>query len=172
MAEPEHSELLFRGRYVRVDEEEWPQLADPWEVVRRADAVAALPVTPGGDVLLVRQFRAAARKELVEIPAGLLDEPGESPEACVARELLEETGYRHRSLTSLGGIYPSPGSWTEHVHLFLAHMAQAPDHGPEEGIELVRRPLAEMVAKARAGQVEDAKTALALLLADGGTAAG
>ena len=148
MHEAERSELLFQGRYVRVFDETWPEIGT-WEVIRRVDAAAAIPVTPDGDVLLVRQFRAAARKEIVEIPAGLLDVPGEEPEACVARELLEETGFRHTSLTALGGIYPSPGSWTE----------------PEKGIELVRRPFDEMVAEARAGHVEDAKTALALLLA-------
>ena len=165
MPEPKRSELLFQGRHLRVDEEEWPQLENPWEVVRRVDAAAALPVTPEGDVLLVRQFRAAARKELLEIPAGLLDVPGEEPEACVARELLEETGFRQTTLTSLGGIYPSPGSWTEYVHLFLARTESEPRGEPEEGIELVRRPFDEMVSEARAGRIEDAKTALALLLA-------
>ncbi len=165
MPEPKRSELLFQGRHLRVDEEEWPQLEKPWEVVRRVDAAAVLPLTPEGDVLLVRQFRAAARKELLEIPAGLLDIPSEEPETCVARELLEETGYRQTSLTSLGGIYPSPGSWTEYVHLFLAHTAATPHQEPEGGIELVRRPFGEMVAEARSGQLEDAKTALALLLA-------
>ncbi len=164
MREPEHSELLFQGRYVRVFEETWPEIGT-WEVIRRVDAAAVLPITPAGDVLLVRQFRAAARRKIVEIPAGLLDVPGEEPEACVARELLEETGFRHTSLTALGGTYPSPGSWTELVHLFLARTAATPDQEPEEGIELVRRPFAEMVAEARAGRLEDAKTALALLLA-------
>ncbi|MGI8616438.1 MAG: NUDIX hydrolase [Actinomycetota bacterium] len=164
MREPEHSELLFQGRYVRVFEETWPGIGS-WEVIWRVDAAAALPVTPEGDVLLVRQFRAAARKETLEVPAGLLDVPGEEPEACVARELLEETGFRHTSLIALGGMYPSPGSWTEYVHLFLARTAAAPDQEPEDGIELVRRPLDEMAAEARAGKVEDAKTALALLLA-------
>jgi ADP-ribose pyrophosphatase len=164
MREPEHSELLFQGRYVRVFEETWPEIGR-WEVIRRVDAAAVLPITPEGDVLLVRQFRAAARKEIVEIPAGLLDVPGEEPEACVARELLEETGFRHTSLIALGGTYPSPGSWTEFVHLFLARTAATPDQEPEEGIELVRLPFAEMVAEARAGRFEDAKTALALLLA-------
>src|SRR5215210_5931539 len=115
MREPERSELLFQGRYVRVFEETWPQI-DTWEVIGRVDAAAALPVTPEGDVLLVRQFRAGARKEILEIPAGLLDVPGEEPEACMARELLEETGFRPTSLHSLGGIYPSPGSCTEYVH--------------------------------------------------------
>ena len=165
MSLPSGSRPVFRGRWVHVDEEEWPQLANPWEVVRRVDAAAALPVTPEGDVLLVRQFRAAARKEVLEIPAGLLDVPGEEPEACVARELLEETGFRQTSLTSLGGIYPSPGSWSEYVHLFLARTDPEPEGEPEEGVQLLRRPFDEMVSEARAGRIEDAKTALALLLA-------
>ena len=129
------------------------------------DAAAVLPVTPDGEVLLVRQFRPAVRKEILEIPAGLLDEPGETPEGCVARELVEETGFRYASMTKLGEVVPSPSSWSERVHLFLAETEPHPVGDPESGIELVRRPFPDVVAEARAGGLEDAKTALAVLLA-------
>jgi 8-oxo-dGTP pyrophosphatase MutT (NUDIX family) len=163
--EPLRSTSLLRTRYVSVDHETWPAIGER-DVVRVFDAAAVLPLTPDHDVLLIRQFRPAVRKDVVEIPAGLLDEPGETPDECVARELFEETGFRHSSLTKLCEIHPSPGSWTERVHLFLAETDAAATGEPERGIELVRTPYVEAVAQARAGRIEDAKTALALLLAD------
>lgn len=171
MTEPVRSERLFLGAWVRVDREEWPEIGT-WEVFRPKDAAAVLPLTPEGDVLLVRQFRAGARRPILEIPAGLLDVEDEDPATCAARELLEETGYRHVSIELLARVFPSPGVSTEMIHLHLATTGAEPDRQPEDGIELVRVPLAEMLAEARAGRVDDAKTALALLMADARTAGG
>jgi ADP-ribose pyrophosphatase len=165
MPEPAASRPVFRGRRVRVDEEEWPGVGT-WEVVRPLNAACVLPLTPTGDVLLVRQFRPPVREHVLEAPAGLLDVEGEDPEDCAGRELLEETGYRHTSLEHLGGVHTSVGHSSEFVHLFLASTDAAPVGVPEEGLELVRRPLAQMVAEARAGRVRDVRTALLLLLAD------
>lgn len=171
MAEPAVSRPVFRGRWVQVDEEEWPGVGT-WEVVRTHDAAAVLPITPTGDAILVRQFRPGARRVIAEIPAGLLDVDGEEPGACAARELFEETGYRHESIAWIAGVHLSPGSSTEFIHLFVARTRAEPEGTPEEGIELVRRPLAEVRNEARAGRIEDAKTAIALLLADARTAEG
>jgi ADP-ribose pyrophosphatase len=107
------------------------------------------------------------RRPLVEIPAGLLDVAGEDPATCAARELLEETGYRHAAIEPLGDIHTTAGFSDELVHLFWARTEPEPVGEPEGGIEVLRRPLAEMVAAARAGLVPDAKTALALLMLDG-----
>ncbi|HKZ75772.1 MAG TPA: NUDIX hydrolase, partial [Actinomycetota bacterium] len=150
-------------RLIRVEVESWD--GHDYEVVRHPGAAAVLPVTPHGDVLLVRQFRPALRQVLVEIPAGLLDVNGEDPLTCAARELFEETGYRHTSLEFVGGIYTSAGFTDEYIHLFLARTEAEPVGIPETGIELLRKPFEEMVGAARAGRVRDAKTALALLLA-------
>jgi ADP-ribose pyrophosphatase len=163
--EPTGSRPLFQGRWIRVDEEVWPDLGT-WEVVRTLDASCVLPITPEADVLLVRQFRAGARRPILEIPAGLLDVRSEGPIECAARELLEETGYRHTSIELMARMFPSPGASTERIHLHVATTSSRPERAPEDGIELVRRPFAEMVAEARSGRIEDAKTALALLLAD------
>ncbi|MGH2679687.1 MAG: NUDIX hydrolase [Actinomycetota bacterium] len=171
MTEPAGSRPLFEGRWVRVDEEDWPGVG-AWEIVRTPDAAAVLPITPEGDALLVRQFRPPVRHAVLEIPAGLLDVEGEDAETCAARELYEETGFRPASLEFLTGFHPSAGHSAEFVHLFLARTCRDPEAEPEDGIEVVRRPLAELVAEARAGGIEDAKTALALLLADAGTASG
>jgi ADP-ribose pyrophosphatase len=165
MPEPAGSRTLFQGRWIRVDEEEWAGVG-AWEVVRTPDAAGVLPITPEGDALLVRQLRPPVRHIVTEIPAGLLDVEGEDAQTCAARELYEETGFRHASLEFLAGYHPSAGHSTEFVHLFLARTRPEPEGEPEEGIEVIRVPFAEMVAEARAGRLEDAKTALAVLLAD------
>jgi ADP-ribose pyrophosphatase len=169
--EPVRSVPVFLGRWVRVDEEEWPGIGT-WEVVRPKDAAAVLPLTPDGDVVLVRQFRAGARRAIEEIPAGLLDVEGEDPASCAARELLEETGFRHESLEPLAVVHTSPGSSSELVHLFVARTGTRPERDPEPGISIVRRSFADAVSEAREGRIDDAKTALALLLADARRVAG
>jgi ADP-ribose pyrophosphatase len=168
LPEPLESRTVFEGRWIRVHEERWRQLGAPWEIVRRRhdDAAAVLAITPRDEVILVRQFRAAVRREIVEIPAGLLESHDDDPELRAVTELREETGFVHTSIDRLGGCYPSPGSWTEFVHLFSARTAQEPEAEPEVGITLVLRPFRDAVAQARAGEIDDAKTALALLLAD------
>jgi ADP-ribose pyrophosphatase len=171
MPEPAASRPLFRGRHLLVDEEDWPGIG-AWEVARPLDAVGVVPLTSSGEVLLVRQFRPAVRHAVLEIPAGLLDVEGEDPEACAQRELLEETGYRARALERLTEFHPSVGHSSELVHLFLAETEDEPVGPVEDGIELVRRPFLELVEEARDGRVEDAKTALALLLADARRTAG
>jgi ADP-ribose pyrophosphatase len=161
--EPASAHEAFRGRLIRVDVESWH--GHDFEVVRHPGAAAVLPVTPDGDVLLVRQFRPPIRQALHEIPAGILDVPGEDAATCAARELFEETGFRHASIEFLGGIYTSAGFADEYIHLFAATTQQEPEGAPEVGIDLLRKPMEEMVAAARAGRIRDAKTALSLLLA-------
>jgi ADP-ribose pyrophosphatase len=163
---PVSSEPAYRGAILSVVRERWPGVEHPYDVVRHPGAAAVLPVTPDGDVLLVRQFRPAIRHTLVEVPAGLLDVDGEDAVSCAARELFEETGYRHASIEFLGGIFTSAGFSDEYAHVFWARTESEPAGDPEEGIELVRRPFAEIAAAAKAGRVRDAKTCVALLLAD------
>jgi ADP-ribose diphosphatase len=164
--EPESADVVYEGALLSLVRETWTGLEHPYDVVRHPGAAAVLPVTPDGDVLLVRQFRPAIRQELVEIPAGLLDVPGEDALTCAARELTEETGYRHREIEFLGGIYSSAGFANEYLHLFWASTEPEPVAEPEEGISVLREPFGEMVMAAKAGRVRDAKTALALLLAE------
>lgn len=166
MPEPLSARTAFDGAFVRVDIEEWASLG-PWEVVRRHDATAVLPVTPDDRVVLVRQFRPAVRDVITEVPAGILDVDGEDPLTAAGRELMEETGYRHTTIEFLGGVFPSVGSSNEYVHVFWARTELEPSGQVEPGIELVLEPLDRMIAAARSGRVRDAKTALALLMAAG-----
>jgi ADP-ribose pyrophosphatase len=162
--EPVPTREVYAGRIIRVEVHARPE--GDYDVVRHPGAAAVLPITPEGDVLLVRQLRPAIGQTLVEIPAGLLDQREEDALSCAARELREETGYRHTTIEFLGGCFTSAGFTDEYVHLFVATTAPEPDGPPEEGIELLRRPFHELVTAARAGRVRDVKTALAVLLAD------
>ncbi len=162
--EPLEARTVWRGRFLSVDVEDWPGTG-AYELIHKHDAVAVVPVTPDHDVLLVRQFRPPVRDSLLEVPAGLLDVDDEDPIACATRELVEETGYRHRTIEFLGGCYLSPGFTDEYIHLFWAETEPEPVEEPEAGIELVRMPFARAVDAARGGRVRNAASALALLLA-------
>ena len=162
--EPDAIQDIYAGPLVRLRVESWH--GREYDVVRHPGAAAVLPLLPDGDAILVRQFRHSIRDRLLEIPAGVLDVDGEDAVNAAARELFEETGYRHRSIEFLGGIFTSAGFSDEYVHLFVADTDAEPEGEPEHGIELVRRPFDELAASARRGRFRDAKTALAVLLAD------
>lgn len=136
------------------------------ELVRHPGAAAVVPLTPEGDVLLVRQYRHAADGWLLEVPAGKLDR-GETPAAGARRELEEEAGVAAGSLTELGGILPSPGFTDEVIHLFLARDLVPVGQRLEEDelLEVERVPFAAAVAMATAGEIRDSKSVCALLRA-------
>ncbi len=161
--EPSATREGFRGRYLRVEIETWP--SGNWEILRHPGACAVVATTPADDLLLVRQFRPAIRRSTLEVPAGLLDVKGEDPAECAVRELMEETGHTAVDVRSLGSFLTSPGSTDERFHLFRAAATPTLGSEPEEGIEIVRMPFPEAFARARAGEIEDVKTVLAILLA-------
>jgi ADP-ribose pyrophosphatase len=139
------------------------------EVIRHPGAAAVIPLASPRDsadpvVLLLRQFRHAAGGELLEIPAGRL-EPGEAPESCARRELREEAGAEAGRLERLTTVWTTPGFTDEAIHLFLATdltMGKAA-HEPDEFIEVIARPLSEVLAGIRSGDIRDAKTVVAIL---------
>jgi len=161
--EPEYSREAFRGKLIRVVVEQWP--VGEREVVRHPGACAVVALTEAGDVLLVKQMRESVREVLLEIPAGVYDVEGEDPVGCAAREVLEETGFRARDIEALGTIYTSPGFTDERIDLFVARAEDAGGPG-EEGVEVVRLPLAQALAAVRDGQIRDAKTVCGLLLGE------
>ena len=173
MAEPEvtiSSELVFQQERVsvRVDR---VRLADGAEgtryVIDVPEVVVIVAVDADGDLLLVRQYRRQIERDLLELPAGVI-EPGEAPVDAAQRELREETGYAAAQLTEIGGFYAAPGTMSEYLHAFLA-TGLTNDPLPaddDERIVLERIPLAEAMVRARAGELHDGKTLATLLLAE------
>src|SRR5262249_53704279 len=116
------SQSIYEGRIVhlRVDTVRLPNGKESKrEIVAHRGAVCIVPVRDDGKILLVQQFRLAAGKTLLEIPAGTLEE-GEGPALCAERELEEETGYRAAKLVPLFQAYLAPGYSTELIYAFLA----------------------------------------------------
>lgn len=89
------------------------------EVVIRGEASAIVPVTPSGEIVLVRQYRHPTGKYVLEIPAGMLDN-GEDPLDCAGRELEEETAYKPGKLKHITSMYSAIGFCTEILHIYLA----------------------------------------------------
>jgi ADP-ribose pyrophosphatase len=137
------------------------------EIIRHPGAAAVVPVDDQGRVILVRQYRHATGSWLLEVPAGKLDHPGESPEACALREVEEETGYRANRLVPLGWIWTTPGFTDEKIWLYLA-TELTPTRASlqaDEVLTVETMPLAEAVRKATSGEIVDAKSVCALVRA-------
>ena len=166
------SRRVYTGRVVRLDVDtvRFPDgSTGQLELIRHPGAAAIVPCAsdpPGADptILLIRQYRYATGGELWEIPAGTLD-PGEDPEVCARRELLEETGVTAARLQRLTSIWTTPGFTNEVIHLYLATgltMGQ-PSRERDEFIEVVPQPLSRVLALIRDGEIRDAKTVVAIL---------
>ncbi|GMU64914.1 MAG: ADP-ribose pyrophosphatase [Acidobacteriota bacterium] len=161
---------VHRGKVLdlRLEEIELPSgRRSTLELIRHPGAAAVVPLTDDGEVLLVRQYRHATGGHwLLEIPAGKLD-PGETPEICAARECEEEVGVRPAELVPLGWIWTTPGFTDERIWLFLARGLRAgrQDLQDDEELSIERLPLAEAVARALDGGIDDGKSIAALLRA-------
>lgn len=122
-------------------------------VVEHPGAVAIAPVTEDGELLLVRQYRHAARGLVVELPAGRM-EPGEAPLDTARRELAEETGHSARRWRELVTFLPAPGFSSERIHLFEARELEPVPARPDEDedLEVLRLPPERVLEVARDGK--------------------
>ena len=160
---------IFQGRIfsVHVDRVRLPDgSSSTREVVEHGGGVAVLALDADNNVLVVTQYRYVFGRPLLELPAGKLD-PGEDPAAAGLRELREETGAVPDEYISLGHIFPSPGCYTEILYIYLArglHM-EGQKLDPGEFLHVERIPFAEMVRRCLSGEIEDAKTVVAVLKA-------
>ncbi|MFB3922843.1 MAG: NUDIX hydrolase [Terriglobia bacterium] len=129
------------------------------EVVGHPGSVVVLPRLADGRVILVRQYRYAARRSLWELVAGGL-EPGETPRQAARREMIEETGYHARQLRLLFDFYPSPGILSERMFLVEATGLTRGQAQPEsdERLEVGYFTLAQLRRMLRAKKIKDAKT--------------
>jgi 8-oxo-dGTP pyrophosphatase MutT (NUDIX family) len=139
------------------------------DIVRHPGAVAVVPVNDDGDILLVRQYRGAIDRALLEIPAGTRDVEGEPPAETARRELLEEVGVRARHVRLLSTMYNSPGFCDEETLVFLATGLEAGTparHGVEEQhMDVVTISWADVDRLIASGELSDGQTILGLLLA-------
>ena len=137
-------------------------------VVHHPGAVVVVPVIDDHAVM-VRQWRVATGRELLEMPAGKRDVAGEAPETTANRELEEEIGYHARQLDRLCEFYNSPGFCDEYTHLFLATdlepRERAAVSAEEAAMTIERVPLAQVDALIASGDLVDAKSIIGLLLA-------
>jgi ADP-ribose pyrophosphatase len=158
---PDKVERVYDGKLIDLVIETWGE--NTREIVEHPGGVAIVAVDAHDRVVLVRQLREPARKHLLELPAGGLED-GEEPLRSAQRELHEETGLRGGEWRHAASFWTTPGFCNELMHLFVATgltEGEAESDADEE-IEVVRWPVAEIAA--RLGEIEDAKTLAGLLL--------
>lgn len=159
---------VFEGKYLKVRQDiihfthETPKV---WNIAVTNQAVAVIPIDPQGRLILVEQWRRAIGKITLELPAGMLDHPDESPLDCAQRELQEETGYKAGSIGPFGGCYTSPGTSAEYIQLFLAQdLSEGRLHAEDtEGIDVQAVTPQEARFLIEQGEICDAKTIVGIM---------
>ncbi len=133
------------------------------DVVITKNAVGILPITEDGKIILVKQYRSGPMKELLEIPAGKIEE-GEDPLMAARRELQEEIGFDSDQMRFLTSVYVSPGILNEKIILYAATDLKASrlENDEDEFIEVFSFTKEEILDKIKKGYVEDAKKEAAL----------
>ena len=157
---------IFKGRVIdlQIEDVELPNgKMSTREVVKHPGAVAVIPITRAGKIVLVRQYRKALDKVIVEIPAGKL-EKGENPLDSAKRELEEETGYKTEKLEFIISFYTSPGFADELIYLYVTDtlekgISQTDD---DEFLDVIEVTLEEAEQMVKDQTIHDAKTAFAI----------
>ena len=164
------SESLLQGRTfkIRRDHLRTPDGRETkLEIVEHHGSVVVIPVDAEGNMWFVRQYRHAAQADLLELPAGTRDSAGEPYEECAAREIREETGMEAGTLIQVGSFFLAPGYSTEFMGVFLAtdlkHNPLDPD--ADEFLSVEKLPVKQAYASVERGEIPDAKSLAALLLA-------
>lgn len=132
------------------------------ETVSHPGAVAALPVLENKKIVMVRQYRYAIGREVIEIPAGII-EKGETPRETIQRELKEEIQYSPGKIEIMGKFLPSPGYTSEIIHLFVAYELKEVERKPEKKIEKVVVDFERAMKMIKQGEIIDAKSIIAIL---------
>jgi ADP-ribose pyrophosphatase len=162
-----NSEMIYAGPVfgLRRDEVIEPTgLRAKREVITHPGSVVVLPVLPDGRIVMIRQYRHAAKQYLWELVAGRM-EPGEHPKEAAARELAEETGYRAKNLRVFMDFFPTPGFLEEKMFLLLASDCTPGQASPEDDEKIISavyspKRLEQMI---RSGNLHDAKSIAGLL---------
>jgi len=161
------SRIAFKGGHIQVREDRVIEPAGheaSREIVVHPGAVCVVARPTADEVILIRQYRHAAGRELVEIPAGTLHE-GEDPRDCAIRELEEEAGYLAASMVERARFFTTPGFTTEFMYLYEATGLTKTQTNPDDD-EVIE---VDIVSSSKAlqmiddGQIQDAKSILGLL---------
>jgi 8-oxo-dGTP pyrophosphatase MutT (NUDIX family) len=163
------SEILLQGRAfkIRRDYLKTPNGSETrLEIIEHGGSVVLIPIDDDGNLLFVRQYRHAAGQDLLELPAGTRD-GDEAFEECAAREIREETGMEAGKLQKVGEFYLAPGYSSEFMLVYLAtELKENPlDADDDEFLQVEKIPLKKAIQMAERGDVQDAKSLAALLLA-------
>ena len=136
------------------------------EWIKHPGAVCCIPILPDGKIDLIKQYRYAVKEQMIEIPAGKLDQ-NETPEKCALRELEEEIGYKANKLTLLGNIHPAIGFTDEKMWLYLADdlVKTKQSLDADEFLEPIPTKLDDAVKMVWNGQITDVKTIIGILWA-------
>jgi ADP-ribose pyrophosphatase len=134
------------------------------EVITHPGSVVVMPVLPDGRIVLIRQYRHAARQFLWELVAGRM-EPGESARQAAARELIEETGYRAKRLRVFLDLFPTPGFLEERMYILIAEGVTVGMAEPEEDEKITAKAFTrpELEKMIQRGVLRDAKSVAGLL---------
>lgn len=163
-------ETIFTGRVFNLEHVQM-QLPNgeirSYDLVNHKAAVTIVPIDEVGNILFVRQYRVGPDQELLELPAGVLNE-GEDPGETAAREVREEIGMAAGNMKFLGSFFMSPGYSSEYMHIFLAtELYSAPlEQDDDEFLQLETIPASKALQMARSGEIQDGKTLAALLMAE------
>ena len=142
-------------------------IKDPYYIIERPDAAIIFPLTAGGEVVLVNQYRPPLETMELGLPAGLVED-GEKPEEAARRELSEETGYTGGAWEPLGAVASSPSLKDNWAYLFLARSVEEtmrPDPDEHELVEVVRVPVKELLDLVYSGKIVSSSGVAAIMLA-------
>ena len=163
------SKQIFEGKIIslKVDDVLLPNgKTAKREIVNHPGAVAVIPITKEGKIVLVEQYRKALERSIIEIPAGKI-EAGEELSVCARRELEEETGYGAGELTYIQSFATSPGFAEEVIHLYVATDLYKIEHkralDEDEFVSLLEVTIEVAEEMMKSGEIYDAKTAFSLL---------
>ena len=156
------STIRFKGQKLTVREDEIRVsngIISHREIVEHPEVVVIIPMVTPSEILLIQQYRTAAGRLMIEVPAGVM-EPGEIPIDAALRELREETAFGAKRLMPLFSGFPTPGFCTEYMHFFVASDLYLDPLSPDadEVIESVKLPIFEAVRRIQSGEIVDLKT--------------
>lgn len=135
------------------------------EICIHSGGVAVIPLLPDGRIITERQYRYAHSRVFCEVPAGKLEQTDSLPLEAAKRELREETGAVAEKYTYLGRIASTPALLDEVIHLYLAEDITFGERELDDGemLNVLFEPLSELYRRVMSGEIEDAKTQIAIL---------